>query len=440
MSVEDLGRAELATLVREHLLAGHLIDRAGMPHVLGAHGADGMGAVAIDEWMGASPVYSRRMRTLLRIEGDDVEAIFKGMQLDIGAPPQFLDFRYEVIDATRGEFRLASCGALLDAEPMGDEIVHLMCHTIEDPTMDATAWATNPRARMRPAHRPPRVPGEHEEHCRWVVTIDPEVEPVPEPAPVARVLATQAAQLPLADPGAVRSLAGDDEGATAYDGALQDDIDLAGFARPTLVAVDDEVCLQGHLLVLSGLIAVAERWGHELATEVGVQQLVGSAGVVAERLVSARGLAMPGGGGVGGAEGGVGAAGAIVELLALHPALLPQRYTGVTVEAVDAVGDVAAGGSGATVRLRLAADAPALAEAAPGGWLMLLADPASGADVALDAIVAAVDPTARMRRVEPAVGDAVTWELAHDVAPLPEPGVVSVVRFSTGAEFRFDDR
>ena len=57
-------------------------------------GLDGMRDVAIDEWMGASPIYTRRMQKLLGFEGDDVETIFKGMQLDIGAPPQFMDFRY----------------------------------------------------------------------------------------------------------------------------------------------------------------------------------------------------------------------------------------------------------------------------------------------------------------------------------------------------------
>ena len=46
-----------------------------------------------------------------------------------------------------GEFWLAHCGALMDVEPMGSEFVHGMCHTIEDPTFDATAVATNARVR-----------------------------------------------------------------------------------------------------------------------------------------------------------------------------------------------------------------------------------------------------------------------------------------------------
>ena len=69
--------------------------------------------------MGCSPIYTRRMQKTLRYEGDDIITIFKGLQLDIGAPPQFMDFRYTVHDRWHGEFHLDHCGALMDVEPMG---------------------------------------------------------------------------------------------------------------------------------------------------------------------------------------------------------------------------------------------------------------------------------------------------------------------------------
>ena len=40
------------------------------------------------------------MQRLLGFEGDTVETIFKGMQLDVGAPPEFMDFRFEVTTTT----------------------------------------------------------------------------------------------------------------------------------------------------------------------------------------------------------------------------------------------------------------------------------------------------------------------------------------------------
>ena len=108
--------------------------------------------------MGASPVYSRRMQQLMGFVGTGVETIFKNLQLDIGAPHQFLDFRFRLDGPEHGEFWLAHCGALMDVEPMGEQFVHGMCHAIEDPTFDATAGATNPLVQVRPLHRPPRDP------------------------------------------------------------------------------------------------------------------------------------------------------------------------------------------------------------------------------------------------------------------------------------------
>ena len=154
----DLTRDELALLVPELLLIGHLIDRSGMAWCIEALGREGMAEVAIDEWMAASPIYTPADAAGARLrQGDDVITIFKGLQLDIGAPPQFMDFRYTVHDPWHGEFHLDHCGALMDVEPMGEDYVVSMCHDIEDPTFDATAVATNPKAQIRPIHRPPRV-------------------------------------------------------------------------------------------------------------------------------------------------------------------------------------------------------------------------------------------------------------------------------------------
>ena len=71
-----------------------------------------------------------------------VATILKNIQIDIGTPPQYMDFHVRVDDDEHGEFWLDHCGALMDVEPMGDEWVRGMCHTIEDPTFDATALTT----------------------------------------------------------------------------------------------------------------------------------------------------------------------------------------------------------------------------------------------------------------------------------------------------------
>ena len=68
LRLADLDRPLLATLIPEYLLCGQLIDRAGMPHAISAFGREGMRDVAIEEWMAASPVYSKRMQRALGFE------------------------------------------------------------------------------------------------------------------------------------------------------------------------------------------------------------------------------------------------------------------------------------------------------------------------------------------------------------------------------------
>ncbi len=284
-----LSRDQLATLVPELLLVGQLIDRSGMAWCISNFGREEMLQIAIEEWMGASPIYTKRMQKALRYEGDDVVTIFKGLQLDIGAPPQFMDFRYTVHDRWHGEFHLDHCGALLDVEPMGEDYVRGMCHDIEDPTFDATAVATNRRAQIRPIHRPPRTPADRKPHCAWTVVIDeshPEVEGHPVLEVVRRTRAARTELDPIDTSG---------DGQSDYSGALLSDLDFAAFSHSALVRIADEVCLQMHLLNLSFVIAVGKRAGTntDLATEICTKQLIGLAGVAAERIHHA--LALPSG-------------------------------------------------------------------------------------------------------------------------------------------------
>ena len=177
---ERLSRPELAVLVPELLLIGHMIDRSGMAWCIASFGREEMTQIAIEEWAGASPVYGDRLRRIMQVEGDGVSAIFKVLQLDPGFPHHYMDVHYELVDERHGYFELAYCGALMDAEPFGDAMVTNMCHHIEDGTFDVTAQAVNPKAHIRHVHRPPRVPAGRVPHCRWEIVIEDETATLPE--------------------------------------------------------------------------------------------------------------------------------------------------------------------------------------------------------------------------------------------------------------------
>jgi hypothetical protein len=393
----DLSRAELATLVPELLLIGQLIDRSGMAWCISAFGREEMAQIAIEEWAGSSPIYTVRMQHALGYAPvtpgtGDVVTIFKGLQLDIGAPPQFMDFRYSVTDPWHGEFHLDHCGALMDVEPMGEDYVRSMCHDIEDPTFDATAVASNPRAQVRPIHRPPRLPAGRTPHCAWTVIIDEEYPPVEPIAAVAQIEATHAARLQL-DP-----IDTDDEGQADYAGALVSDLDFAAYSHSALVRMADEVCVQMHLLNLSFLLAVRARCDTEAQVhEIATKQLVGVAGIAAERISRALGTDA-------------------LRTLELHPLLNPAAY----VEATATDGTLAVSHS------------PAHDD---GAWIALCGP---GATRALEAVVHAVDP---LLDVEVA-GSATDWvaTLVPRAEAAKEADEVAVTRFSGGAGFAFEPR
>jgi len=392
-----LSRSELATLVPELLLIGHMIDRSGMAWCIKEFGHAEMLQIAIEEWAGASPIYTKRMQRALNYEGDDVPTIFKGLQLDIGAPPQFMDFRYTLHDRWHGEFQLDHCGALLDVEPMGDKYVHGMCHTIEDPTFDATAAAVNPRAQMRPIHRPPRTPSDRHPHCAWTVIIDeshPEAETIPA---VDIVRETRAATWELAP------VDRNDDGQADYSGPLVSDFDFAAFSHSALVRMADEVCLQMHLLNLSFAIAVGKRAADaELAVSVNTRQLTGLAGLGAERIH--RALKLPGG-----IEG-------VLRVCELHPLLNPAGYV---------VAD--------TAEDRLIVHrSPAHDDCA---WISLCT---TESVQPLQAIATAVDPHIRVQ----VSGTDTDWtaELAQTDTPATELPEVSIAKVSKGSTFEFEPR
>ena len=393
-----LSREELALLVPELLLIGQLIDRSGMAWCISSFGREEMLQIAIEEWAGASPLYTKRMQKALNYEGVDVVTIFKGLQLDIGAPPQFMDFRYTVHDRWHGEFHLDHCGALLDVEPMGEDYVRGMCHDIEDPTFDATALATNRRCQVRPIHRPPRTPSDRHPHCAWTVIIDdshPAVDFIPQLDIVAATNAHNVVLEPI-DP--------EEEGRADYSGPLVSDVDFGAFSHSALVRIADEVCLQMHLLVLSFNLAVRARANGDSALEESIRYkaLTGIAGVAADRIRNALGIPAD-------------AKGAL-RVLELHPLLNPAAYVFADIDPEY-------------VRVRRS---PAHDD---GAWISLVSP---AADRPVQAMVQAVDPHLRAElsgtEFDWTVGVVTTDTAAEEFSE------VSVCKVSGGASWVFEDR
>ena len=193
-----------------------------------------------------------------------------------------------------------------------------------------------------------------------------------------------------------------DEGRADYSGDVLADLDFAEFSHSALVRIADEVCLQMHLLNLSFLRAIDRRTEADQYLDIATKQLVGIAGIAADRIRSA--LDLP-----------ADEAGAL-RVLELHPLLNPAAY----VEASFADGAVHV------------SHGPAHED---GAWIAIV-----GPDrvTPLQAIVRAVDP---YLDVEVAGSDE-TWtvRVVRRADAADEAGEVAVTRFSTGAAFAFEHR
>lgn len=409
-TLSRLSRQALADLGREFILNGHLQDRVGLPRVLQRHGFDAMTQVSIDEWMGASPVYSKRMQRALGFEGNDVGTIFKSLQLEIGAPHQFMEFRFDLDGPRYGEFWLECCGPLLDVEPFGEDRVRAMCHDVEDPTFDATAAATHPCAKVRPIHRPPRVPAERVPHCRWKVFIDDEAVAYEQHPNLEQVGRSRIAQLEVrlpatdAEPG----------GWSDYAGPFDPECQLEDFSHRALVAAILEFAVQSHLLARSFLLCVGQRFGADAVPELATQQWTGIAGLTAERLKAALGVEGDG-------------PDAIAKVFQLHPCFHPRDYVDLRVVLED-------GG----VRVAFGACA-AFEEGDPHSWLAHLE---AAPHPALDAIARAVNPRASARPAAAREDERLAFRVEIDAgcAPHPPAEEVRLARFSRGASLVFQRR
>jgi hypothetical protein len=396
-TLDALPRDRLLAVAHEYMLVAMLANQATLPQTLVAGGdLDDLNQVAIDLWMGASTAYTHRLRKLMGIEGDDVPAIMKALQLDVGFVHQYMDVHYQVNDPLNGEFWLEHCGALMNVEPIGEERVFGMCHTIEDPTFDATAFATNPRARIRPIHRPPRQPADRHPHCHWTIIIDPANDPVG-PAKLTQEIGA----LPLASLSITPRADGD-----GYQRAFDPKFTLADCSDGTLAALAREFSVQLHLLMCAAEVALAARFDAARARELMGDAWLATAWIVSERLRDLFGDDLD-----------------VARALALHPAFPPGFA-----RTVDVDGD--------RVRCTLEPESPALLDATQPGWIGALAR--AEARPGVEGIVQPIDRRAQVDGVRIEDGKVVIdVRTSASAEPIDVPKVVDFMRIGMLHRWKF---
>ncbi len=396
--LEDLDHGLLAWYGREVMLANHIHDRGIMSLVTLEHGSAAQTRVACDEWMGSSPVYNARNRLAMGIEGDDVEAIFKAFQLDIGAPHTFLTFHYDLKSPEEGFFWLTHCGAynhvrrMTGADPEAETQI---CHHMEDPTFDATVMTVNQRARCRPEFRPPHGEVPAGGPCRWRVFLADDLM-LPERNPLTDVInATRAAQFEFETAETA------DDGLMDYRGPFRRDFTLELLNHGVLARQCREFALNVHLLQKACFSSISRDYGEDAATDFAARQWQAIAPVYVQRLrqfANIQGEDIE----------------AVLKLLQLDP-YLPDQFVKMGLAKVDD-----------KTGLVWLEDCELLHDTEHKGLLQLLRD---GETRGLQAVVQAASPRAVVEAIEPSACQAaqgraaMAWKIRCDV--LEEPAAVS---------------
>ncbi|HKE12420.1 MAG TPA: hypothetical protein VKE73_12710, partial [Myxococcota bacterium] len=317
----------------------------------------------------------------------------------------YMDVGWKLLDSRHGEFWLRRCGALLDVEPHGRERVIGMCHHIEDPTFDATAYATNPRARIRPIHRPPRTPADRVPHCHWTIEIDPANEPVSAAAHTGTVSALALARIENACVAE-----SEPQGMTDYAGPFDPEFRLGRLSSAALAAVAREFQAQVHLLSCSAEITLVERLGRARARELISAQWTATSWTAGLRL--ARVLDETAGG-----------ARAVAAVLCRLATLPPGFHRSAEF-------------SGDRVHLALEPRSADLLDPEHPGWLGLLARGETGG---LEAAAQAAEPRARLTDFSTRSGRVeMEFSVLHGAAAAKAPPAAAFMPLSTATSFSFD--
>ncbi len=386
LELEDFEHSLLAWYGREIMLANHIHDRGALLQVTLQYGMEAQTAVACDEWMSSSPIYNARNRALLNIQTDDVAAVFKCLQVDIGAPHNFLEFHYEVVSPEEGFFWTTSCGPynhvrrMTNADPAMETQI---CHHMEDPTFDATVMAVNPRMRCRPEYRPPYGDVPKGGPCRWRVAVEYDIGMV-EDNPILQIVRES-----LAADFEFAPITVDGEGMADYSVEFKRDFVLNDLSHTVLARQCKEFALDVHLLNRACYTSIAERWGEDVLVKIAVEQWRAMAPITVHRLKEAfkiTGDSMS----------------SVLKVLQINP-FFPREYLKLSFELID------------ENRGRLwLQDCAALHETQARGIVSLMTHHPE--TPGFDAIATAVNPLARVVMLDPQQisGAELAWEISID--------------------------
>jgi hypothetical protein len=117
--MEDLSTAMLSQQLKEFALDVHLLQRSSYLSVERNFGDAAVLELIPEHCRGMAPIYHARIRRLFGIDGEDMTAILKLLQLDHHFVPEYVKTGVRLIDEAHGQFWIEDCEAIADGSTSG---------------------------------------------------------------------------------------------------------------------------------------------------------------------------------------------------------------------------------------------------------------------------------------------------------------------------------
>lgn len=177
LCLEDLSHNMLAMVCKEFMLDIFLLNYSCHYAVGQRLGNEHREELLQEQYYHLAPVTVHRLRNTFGIEGDNVAAILKVLQLNPFVPKEYFDLEFAEESDSRSFMWLNDCAGY--QEPVKEGIASLMITNPEQPGFDKLAKEVNPQAVVKPVgiDQLPASVDASNAVLAWEVVIDPLVEP-----------------------------------------------------------------------------------------------------------------------------------------------------------------------------------------------------------------------------------------------------------------------
>ncbi len=156
LKYEDFSKDALAQLLYQFARVTNVLDGEYTTEIMVKHGQEEALDSQYKVWERHGPRVMRWVKRTLNIQGDDVPAYFKLLQMLPSFSSEHYDIEWELLSPEHGIFTVTRCKFLEEMEKAGQGFERLICGESKPKSFQMLAKEVNPYMVARPLKLPPR--------------------------------------------------------------------------------------------------------------------------------------------------------------------------------------------------------------------------------------------------------------------------------------------